>query len=344
MSKAQYNALTPQLPIPEVKIAVAETDTASAQEQPQPPSHSHSQSLTAKPDSQTESQTDAETPRDTKYDAHDHNHPYTSLPQPPPPLVAPFFSLPAELHLQIATNLEYPDLLSRKLSHPRLFTLFLHTRQPSVHQRIAWVMRRASLGLPIPNNTGLSFKSDEAFVSNPEVKRILRERRQHRECVDALALESESEPDFDADSDAGFDIDSDSDSDRYAEPRTDTASRLLLEWRGDRKRLGRSMQNPPQPLCFVIKGNSCPKAAAAAALAQSQTQRRRRHDETETTMDIIRCAVLECVLAIGEMPGALCEVIPLIPAAVCEVIRELYLYKLSPGGDGGLFMSWFLPC
>ncbi|KAK5325074.1 hypothetical protein LTR20_009036 [Exophiala xenobiotica] len=218
----------------------------------------------------------------------------TSISQPP--LLEPFLSLPPELHLLIAKSLEYPDLLSLKISHPRIRTILSLSRQPTVHQRISWVMTRASRGLPIPANTGLTFRSDEAFVSNPEVRRILRERRQHKECVDALESDSESESGSESGSeihDSDFDSDSDSASSRPATPapwvRIRSHERVSIHPKRRKN------------TCLVTGGTtSCPKVETA--LAQTQTRRRRqrrqrhlREDETESTFAIITYAVLDCV-------------------------------------------------
>ncbi|KAK7892297.1 hypothetical protein LTR67_007393 [Exophiala xenobiotica] len=222
----------------------------------------------------------------------------TSISISQPPLLEPFLSLPPELHLLIAKSLEYPDLLSLKISHPRLRTILSLSRQPTVHQRISWVMTRASRGLPIPANTGLTFRSDEAFVSNPEVRRILRERRQHKECVDALESDSDSESESESGSeihDSDFDSDSDSASSRPATPAPWVRIRSHEHVSIHPKRRKNT--------CLVTGGTtSCPKVETA--LAQTQTRRRRqrqrrqrhlREDETESTFAIITYAVLDYV-------------------------------------------------
>ncbi|EXJ88060.1 hypothetical protein A1O1_04988, partial [Capronia coronata CBS 617.96] len=94
----------------------------------------------------------------------------------------PLLSLPPELHSMIAQELRYPDLLSLKLCHP-YFGLLLED-QPTICDRIQWLMSRARVGLPVPQSTKLSFLSDVAFVAKPEVKAILRQRLRHRECIE----------------------------------------------------------------------------------------------------------------------------------------------------------------
>lgn len=89
--------------------------------------------------------------------------------------------LPAELLDMVASRLDYPDLLSLKLTHPK----FLHTFNtvPTVRQRVSWVLHRNGQYLPIPHNRQLSFRSDKAFVTSREVNDILRRRRLHIECL-----------------------------------------------------------------------------------------------------------------------------------------------------------------
>ncbi|KAJ9623763.1 uncharacterized protein PV06_10262 [Exophiala oligosperma] len=95
----------------------------------------------------------------------------------PPTLV----TLPAELVLTIASHLDYPDVLSLRQSHVGISGVL--SRHSTTHHRISWVLSRAYLGLPIPNNTRLSFKTDALFLSNREVQRILAARLNHGECL-----------------------------------------------------------------------------------------------------------------------------------------------------------------
>ncbi|KEF52360.1 uncharacterized protein A1O9_11601 [Exophiala aquamarina CBS 119918] len=91
-------------------------------------------------------------------------------------------SLPPEVQHLIASELPYPDLLSLKISHPYFGALL--DAQPSVHQRIAWVLSRCNIYLPIPHDSKTDFRTDVQFLRNPEVTRIIRRRRKHLECVE----------------------------------------------------------------------------------------------------------------------------------------------------------------
>lgn len=95
---------------------------------------------------------------------------------------AGLLSLPPEVHHLIVSCLPYPDLLSLKLSHPYFQALL--ASQPTVHQRIAWVLSRGRIHLPIPHDSKTNFRTDALFVRNPEVTKILRRRRKHLECVE----------------------------------------------------------------------------------------------------------------------------------------------------------------
>jgi len=100
-------------------------------------------------------------------------------PQPKPTLL----SLPPELQSLIVTSLPYPDLLSLKISHPYFHALLTSTNTPNVHHRIAWVLSRRKIYLPIPYDSKTNFLTDALFLGNPEVTRIIRRRRLHLECV-----------------------------------------------------------------------------------------------------------------------------------------------------------------
>lgn len=91
-------------------------------------------------------------------------------------------SLPTEIHHHIATHLIYPDLLSLKLTNTYFATLL--GPDLTVRSRVNWVHGRCSQGLPVPQSTKLSFRSDASFVANAEVKEMLRRRRRHLECVE----------------------------------------------------------------------------------------------------------------------------------------------------------------
>ena len=90
-------------------------------------------------------------------------------------------ALPAELQMIIASYLVYPDLLSLKITHPAFNSLI----QPSVYDRIDWLLSRPALGLSVPCSAACSFKTDRSFVANKEVKLILKRRRQHLECAES---------------------------------------------------------------------------------------------------------------------------------------------------------------
>jgi hypothetical protein len=97
---------------------------------------------------------------------------------------AGLLSLPPEVHHLIVSYLPYPDLLSIKLSHPYFQALL--DSQPTVHQRIAWVLSRGRIHLPIPHDSKTNFRTDVLFLRNPEVTKIIRRRRQHLECVNCI--------------------------------------------------------------------------------------------------------------------------------------------------------------
>ena len=87
-------------------------------------------------------------------------------------------SLPAELQQNIITYLPYPDLLALKLAHPA-FSLYIN---PTVYDRVDWLLSRPALGLPLPFSAACTFKTDKDFLRNAEVQSILRRRRLHLEC------------------------------------------------------------------------------------------------------------------------------------------------------------------
>lgn len=95
---------------------------------------------------------------------------------------ATLLSLPPEVHHLIVSCLPYPDLLSLKLSHPYFQALL--ASQPTVYQRIAWVLSRGRIHLPIPHDSKTNFRTDPLFLRNPEVTKIIRRRRLHLECVE----------------------------------------------------------------------------------------------------------------------------------------------------------------
>ena len=91
-------------------------------------------------------------------------------------------SLPPEIHDLIASHLDYPDLLSLKLTNQYFSTLI--SPKLNVKMRVRWVQDRFARCLPVPKSTKLSFKTDPLFVANSEVKNILKRRRKHAECLD----------------------------------------------------------------------------------------------------------------------------------------------------------------
>ena len=112
----------------------------------------------------------------------------SSIPQSPCHLIehssctaADLFSLPPELHHMIASHLTYPDLLSLKLTS--MYFCDLIAPKLTVRMRVHWVQTRQAQRLPVPISSKLSFKSDALFASNFEVNAILRQRREHLECV-----------------------------------------------------------------------------------------------------------------------------------------------------------------
>ena len=88
------------------------------------------------------------------------------------------FTLPAELHLEIQAHLTYPDLLAVRHTHP----YFLDSLQPTIIDRVNWLLSRTELGLPIPTAAKLNLKTDAQFCQNEEVRNILLHRRRHEEC------------------------------------------------------------------------------------------------------------------------------------------------------------------
>lgn len=100
--------------------------------------------------------------------------------------------LPRELQHQIVDYLDYPDLLSLKLSHPYFQHILLSSR-PTIRERIGWVLSRGKQSLSVPHLQKTDFRSDQQFLQNPEVQRILRQRRCHKDCVNA-ALSKSKQP------------------------------------------------------------------------------------------------------------------------------------------------------
>ena len=93
--------------------------------------------------------------------------------QPNPRLI----DLPTELHLLIAAELPWPDLLAVKHAHPR----FYYTIPTTVHQRVDWLLSRAPLGLALPQEK-VNLRSDADFCRSREIRTFLQRRRRHQDC------------------------------------------------------------------------------------------------------------------------------------------------------------------
>ena len=91
-----------------------------------------------------------------------------------------FSSLPSEIHVLIAKQLCYPDLLSLRFTN-RYFlssSLIATTKR----DRVEWLLERAKQGLSIPKSKACNWSSDYKFVHNREVIIMMRRRRQHLDC------------------------------------------------------------------------------------------------------------------------------------------------------------------
>jgi hypothetical protein len=82
--------------------------------------------------------------------------------------------LPAELQAMIIPHLTYPDLLALRLSHPHYY----YNISTTVHQRVVWLIRRHHDGRTTAQASQCILKTDQEFLSNPEVRRILKEEWQ----------------------------------------------------------------------------------------------------------------------------------------------------------------------
>jgi hypothetical protein len=87
--------------------------------------------------------------------------------------------LPNEILDEIVIYLPYPDQLSLKFTS----TYWHRHIQLSVRDRVDWLLHRAQNGLPFPQSQRCSFKSDVLFCASSEVRKILRDRRTHIECI-----------------------------------------------------------------------------------------------------------------------------------------------------------------
>ncbi|KAL9630202.1 MAG: hypothetical protein Q9164_006539, partial [Protoblastenia rupestris] len=95
------------------------------------------------------------------------------------PAPSPFFNLPLELQLHIASYLPYPDALALKHAHPHLYTL----ATTNVKQKVSWLISRHERGLKCPDRKCI-LKTDTLFCSgeNGQVRRLMEKRRRHGEC------------------------------------------------------------------------------------------------------------------------------------------------------------------
>ncbi|KAJ5682640.1 hypothetical protein N7462_005805 [Penicillium macrosclerotiorum] len=84
--------------------------------------------------------------------------------------------LPSELHMQIASFLNYPDALALKHTC-RHFYGMVYT---GVHLKVDWLVERFERKLDCPMEE-CSFRTDEAFC-NKRIRRIMERRRWHLEC------------------------------------------------------------------------------------------------------------------------------------------------------------------
>ena len=102
-------------------------------------------------------------------------------------------TLPAELHLQISTNLLYPDILALKHTSRHFYT----TIPTNVPLRVEWLIDRHIRGLACPmqdgrNGSGVGGKcvlrTDASFVngSGGQVRRLMASRRRHEECREGV--------------------------------------------------------------------------------------------------------------------------------------------------------------
>jgi hypothetical protein len=82
--------------------------------------------------------------------------------------------LPAELQAMIIPHLTYPDLLALKLSHPHYY----YNISTTVHDRVVWLIRRNHDGRTTAQASKCILKTDHEFLSNLEVRRILKEEWQ----------------------------------------------------------------------------------------------------------------------------------------------------------------------
>jgi hypothetical protein len=85
--------------------------------------------------------------------------------------------LPAELHLEIATHLIYPDALALKHTN----TYFRSLIYTGIHLKIEWLIMRRQLHLPCPQEGPCKLNTDLEFCRG-SIKLLMERRRRHDEC------------------------------------------------------------------------------------------------------------------------------------------------------------------
>jgi hypothetical protein len=95
--------------------------------------------------------------------------------------------LPPEIVIHhLLPHLNYPSLLSLRLSHPYFYhsPLLYPARAPAIRLRVAWLLDRGAGGnVLVPTKSGsLNVGTDEGFLANPQVQELLRRERRHGDC------------------------------------------------------------------------------------------------------------------------------------------------------------------
>ncbi|EED22301.1 F-box domain protein [Talaromyces stipitatus ATCC 10500] len=86
-------------------------------------------------------------------------------------------NLPTELHIHIASYLDYPDALALKHTN-RHFYAIVYT---GVYLKVSWLLSRFEHKLECPRNEDCSLRTDASFC-NKTVRKIMERRRRHLEC------------------------------------------------------------------------------------------------------------------------------------------------------------------
>ena len=97
--------------------------------------------------------------------------------RPSPHALPSLPALPLEIQLQVSSYLSYPDALALKHTSRH----FYHLVDTGVRLKVAWLIDRKRLRLDHPKEY-CSLKTDEAFCSSREIRRIMERRRRHGEC------------------------------------------------------------------------------------------------------------------------------------------------------------------